>query len=86
MVLGVLGRGADSAVLIVYLRVVLLPQALFLPRFDPCATSTAVPRLLGRVAGLQEQSCCTRARRGKGLKVVVHRSCRRKREQCDAHA
>ena len=50
MVLGVLGRGADSAVLIVYLRVVLLPQALFLPRFDPCATSTAVPRLLGRVA------------------------------------
>ena len=56
MVLGVLGRGADSAVLIVYLRVVLLPQALFLPRFDPCATSTAVPRLLGELLKLREQA------------------------------
>ena len=55
-------------------RVVLLPQA-FLPRFDPCATSTAVPRLLGRVAGLQEQSLLHAARdaastKGSGASLV----------------
>ena len=76
MVLGVLGRGADSAVLIVYLRVVLLPQALFLPRFDPCATSTAVPRLLQSVAEGCRSSCARDAART--IRIGEHRSCPQK--------
>ena len=78
-------RGADSAVATSYFRVVLLPHTRSLPRFDPCATSTAVPELLGEL--LQAAGAVSaRARDAQALNVVVHRSCRRKREQCDAHA